>query len=80
MLAFIYLPTILVVLIVFAHGVVAVRLYVENRRHAKQAADTKLPRSSFQPRVITGGRTMNDAQPPAARTAFPMLRLVGADD
>jgi hypothetical protein len=79
MLAFIYLPTILVVLIVFAHGVVAVRLYVENRRHAKQAAATKLPRGSFHPRVIPGGRTMNDAHHPA-RSSLPQLRLVGADD
>ncbi|MEE3503278.1 hypothetical protein [Acidiphilium acidophilum] len=85
MLAFIYLPILIVAVVAIAHGVVAVLLHRENRRNALPAvpavpATPAVPavnRRSFQPRVIAGGGAAADAPRTAPR---PMLYLVGADD
>ncbi|MDX5930070.1 hypothetical protein [Acidiphilium acidophilum] len=79
MLAFLYLPILIVAVVAIAHGVVAVLLHRENRRNALPAvpATPAVNRRSFQPRVIAGGGAAADAPRTAPR---PMLYLVGADD
>lgn len=82
MLAFLYLPILIVAVVAIAHGVVAVLLHRENRRNALPAvpavpAMPPVNRRSFQPRVIAGGGAAADAPRTAPR---PMLYLVGADD
>lgn len=82
MLAFLYLPILIIAVVAIAHGVVAVLLHRENRRNALPAvpATPAVPavnRRSFQPRVIAGGGAAADAPRTAPR---PMLYLVGADD
>jgi hypothetical protein len=79
MLAFLYLPILIIAIVAIAHGVVAVLLHRENRRNALPAtpAVPAVNRRSFQPRVIAGGGAAADAPRTAPR---PMLYLVGADD
>jgi hypothetical protein len=79
MLAFLYLPILIIAVVAIAHGVVAVLLHRENRRNATPAVPAVPPvnRRSFQPRVIAGGGAAADAPRTAPR---PMLYLVGADD
>jgi hypothetical protein len=78
MSAFIYLPIILLGCIIMVYCVISVLLWLETRRHARQAIIAQSRCRTFQPRVIIGGGSTTAAGArPAARVT---LRLVGADD
>ena len=81
MSAFIYLPIILLGCIIMVCCVISVLLWLETRRHARQAIVASSRCRTFQPRVIIGGgSTTAGGSRPAAHAARVTLRLVGADD